>query len=227
MTTTPADYLAFATDYDGTIARDGKVDEATVSALRRVREAGMTLLLVTGRELPDLFNTFAHVAVFDLVVAENGGLLYTPLTRSIEVLGEAPPPALIDWLARHAIPVSAGHSIVSTVSGHAGQARAAIQELGLPWQVICNKGSLMLLPEGINKATGLRAALARIGVEPSRTIGCGDAENDEPFLRSCGQAVAVGNALPAIKALAQVVTQRTHGDGVIEFIDAHCTVARR
>src|SRR5262249_2915077 len=69
-------YLALAADYDGTLAYRGRVEEATLAALRRVRASGRRLLLVTGRELPSLFATFDRPELFDLVVAENGGLLY-------------------------------------------------------------------------------------------------------------------------------------------------------
>src|SRR5918997_4364845 len=91
-------YHALATDYDGTIAHDGIVDEPTVAALRRARDAGLRLLMVTGRELTDLFNTFAHTALFDLVVAENGAVLYTPASRSIQPLAPAPPTTFVERL---------------------------------------------------------------------------------------------------------------------------------
>ena len=47
-------FLALAADYDGTIAHDGIVDDATLAALQRLKETGRRLVLVTGRELPDL-----------------------------------------------------------------------------------------------------------------------------------------------------------------------------
>ena len=77
---------AVATDYDGTLAHDGIVDETTVAALVRAREAGLKLLMVTGRELSDLFNTFEHSSLFDVIVAENGAVLYHPTTEAIELL---------------------------------------------------------------------------------------------------------------------------------------------
>ena len=76
-------YRAFATDYDGTIAHDGIVDEATLEALRRLRAAGVKILLVTGRELTSLFNTFTQAEVFDQIVAENGAVVYVPATGSV------------------------------------------------------------------------------------------------------------------------------------------------
>ena len=47
-------FVALATDYDGTIAEDGVVAEATLEALRKLKQSGRKLLLVTGRQLPDL-----------------------------------------------------------------------------------------------------------------------------------------------------------------------------
>src|ERR1700709_1304176 len=72
----PVYFLALATDFDGTIARDGVVKQETIDALRLLKESGRRLILVTGRELPDLIASFPELVLFDSVVAENGALLY-------------------------------------------------------------------------------------------------------------------------------------------------------
>ena len=212
-------YLVLATDYDGTIAHDGVVDETTVEALGRARDAGMYLVMVTGRELSDLFNTFAHSSIFHRIVAENGAVLYHPASKVVETLASGPPPALVERLTREAVPMSVGHSIVATVEPHEHQVLAAIRDLGLEWHVIFNKGSVMALPADVTKATGLAPALAALGVAPEHTVGIGDAENDQAFLRMCGLAVAVDNALPAVKDMAHVVTRGARGAGVKELIE--------
>ena len=51
-------YFALATDYDGTLAEDGKVSAHTVRALKKLRESGRRVLLVTGRELDDLASVY-------------------------------------------------------------------------------------------------------------------------------------------------------------------------
>ena len=216
-------YEALATDYDGTLAHDGIVAPAAVRALERARDAGLKLLMVTGRELSDLFNTFEHSALFDAIVAENGAVLYRPVTKAIEVLAEAPPPAFVERLTRARIPLSVGHSIVATVTPHEHEVLEAIRDLQLEWHVIFNKGAVMALPANVTKATGLGPALAAVGVSAERTIGIGDAENDQAFLRACGLAVAVANALPTVKELAHLVTTGARGDGVVELIDALIT----
>jgi hydroxymethylpyrimidine pyrophosphatase-like HAD family hydrolase len=212
-------YLALATDYDGTIAHDGHVDSDTLAALRRVRESGRKLLLVTGRELDDLFRTFEHCDVFDRIVAENGALVYDPASKTSRVIAPSPPPQLIERLSRLGVPLSVGSSIVATVVPHEHAVLTAIHELGLEWHVIFNKGSVMALPSNVTKATGLVPALKELGVPAARTVGVGDAENDHAFLRTCGLAVAVANALPSVKADADLVTDGARGKGVTQLID--------
>ena len=212
-------YKALATDYDGTLAFESAVDDRTLHALQRVRAAGLKLIMVTGRELSDLFNTFAFNDQFDRIVAENGAVLYDPATKHTTVLAPPPPPDLLHVLTEKQIPLSAGHSIVATVSPHEHAVLEAIRDLGLEWHVIFNKGSVMVLPSGVTKATGLEVALRELHVAADRTIGIGDAENDHAFLQRCGFSVAVANALPSLKSAAHLVTQGARGEGVVEVIE--------
>jgi hydroxymethylpyrimidine pyrophosphatase-like HAD family hydrolase len=94
-----------------------------------------------------------------------------------------------------------------------------IRDLGLELQIIFNKGAVMILPTGINKATGLAQALERLGCRPEQTVGIGDAENDEAFLKMCGTSVAVSNALDAVKERVDFVTTSPRGAGVVEMIN--------
>jgi HAD superfamily hydrolase (TIGR01484 family) len=73
-------YQVLATDYDGTLAKDGSVDDQTIAALKRFLATGRRLLMITGRELPELLEVFPHPELFEWIVAENGGLLYRPST---------------------------------------------------------------------------------------------------------------------------------------------------
>jgi hydroxymethylpyrimidine pyrophosphatase-like HAD family hydrolase len=212
-------YEALAPDYDGTLAHDGVVDDATLDALRRARAAGIRLIMVTGRELTDLARTFPHLGLFDQVVVENGAVVYDPASDSVTTLAAAPPPRLLAVLAAQHVPVSVGHSIVATVEPYEHQVLTAIHDLGLEWHVIFNKGSVMALPADITKATGLLRALHTLGISPEKTVGVGDAENDQAFLRACGLAVAVDNALPAVKEMAHFVTAGARGAGVAELVD--------
>ena len=213
-------YHALACDYDGTIAHHGKVDAATLAALKAVRKSGRRLLLVTGRQIDSLAEAFPELEVFDRIVAENGGLLYTPATHREKLLAEAPAAEFVKALRDHEVtPLSVGRAIVATWTPHEKTVLEVIQELGLELQVIFNKGAVMVLPPGINKATGLKSALAEMKLSPHNVVAVGDAENDHTFLALCECSVAVANALPALKERADLVTASDHGHGVSEMID--------
>ena len=213
-------FLAVATDYDGTIAHHGVVNVETVSALKRCKETGRRLVLVTGRELDDLKRVFPEIEIFDRVVAENGALIYNPETKEERVIASAAPTVFIEQLkARNVQPLSVGRSIVATWEPHGTTVLEVIRDLGLELQIIFNKGAVMVLPPGMNKAAGLEAALQELEISPHNVVGVGDAENDHSFMKACGCSAAVANALPMVKKAADLQLFGDHGDGVIELIE--------
>lgn len=212
-------YFVLATDYDGTLAQRGRVDDETVAALQRLRESGRIPILVTGRQLDELLDVFPHSELFERIVAENGALVYNPSNRKETLLAEPPPESLVSRLREKDIPLAVGRVILATVVPHEVSVLEAIRELGLEWQVIFNKGAVMVLPAGVNKALGLHTALAELGFSHHAVVGVGDAENDHAFMESCACSVAVSNALPAVKDRADLVTKKDHGAGVTELID--------
>jgi len=213
-------YLALATDYDGTIAQHGDVTESTRQALVRWKEAGRKLIMVTGRELPDLQKVCPFTKLFDCIVAENGALLYWPAKGEKKVLVGPPPLPFIDRLRAQGVsPLSFGEAIVATQETYKGVVLQAIEDLGLKLRVILNKGALMVLPASVDKATGLTEAANAMGLALADIVGVGDAENDQVFLTLCGYSAAVGNALGFLKKQVHYVTKATHGAGVEELIE--------
>ncbi|HYY46819.1 MAG TPA: HAD family hydrolase [Candidatus Angelobacter sp.] len=214
-------YLALATDYDGTLAHHGSVDAETVEALRRLAATGRKLILVTGRQVDDLVRVFPQVSLFDQVIGENGALIYRPQRRELRRLAEPPPLEFVEALKRRRVdPLAVGHVVVATVQPHETEAIEAIRELGLELQVIFNKGSVMILPASVNKASGLAAGLAELQLSPHNIVGIGDAENDHAFLAMSECGIAVANALDSVKAHADVVTTGRASEGVREVIES-------
>jgi hydroxymethylpyrimidine pyrophosphatase-like HAD family hydrolase len=211
-------YLVFACDYDGTLASDGRVARETLSALQQLVASGRKLILVTGRQLGDLKSVFPHLDLFEWVVAENGALLYRPADKLEKILGEAPPEQFVAALRKRQVdPVYVGRVVVATWKPHETVVLETIRDLGLELQVIFNKEAVMVLPAGINKASGLKSVLKELGFSFHNVVGVGDAENDHAFMSACECSVAVANALPTIKERADFVTQGTHGNGVVEL----------
>lgn len=211
-----------ACDYDGTIADAGRVADATARALERVRESGRKVLLVTGRTLPDLQEVYPDCdRMFDAIVAENGALLSFPARREVRTLGDPPEPALLQALRERDVPFVLGTSSIHTTAAAAELALAAIREARLERTLVFNRDSLMLLPGGVTKRSGLEAALAAMELSPHNIVGIGDAENDHAFLALCEYAVAVADAVPALCERADYVTRAPGARGVLEFIEEH------
>jgi hydroxymethylpyrimidine pyrophosphatase-like HAD family hydrolase len=210
-------YDAVALDYDGTLATDGAVPPHVVDGLARYRSSGGRLVLVTGRERPDLEQVFSPFELFDVLVLENGAVLFDPRSGRETDLADPPPPELVRALQEHGVsPLSEGKVIVATFRRHAGIVMEVIASMDLELQVIFNKNALMILPTGVNKATGLKAALKSLHVPLARVVGMGDGENDHSLLSACGLGVAVANAVESLKHEAAFVTDAARGDGVLE-----------
>lgn len=213
-------YHVLAADYDGTLAHAGRISDTTWAALHRLCDSGRKLVMVTGRELDDVLALIREPELFARIVAENGAVLYRPATKEVRMLAEPPPPRFVEELrARGVDQLAAGRVIVASREPHQDTVLHAIRDLGLELQVIFNKGAVMVLPSGVNKATGLAAALGELGLSPHNAVGVGDAENDHALLLACECGVAVGDALPALRDKADLVTAGCAGDGVAELID--------
>ena len=163
---------------------------------------------------------FPRLDLFTYVVAENGALLYNPADLTEKLLGEAPPRQFIQALQERGVtPLVTGRVIVASLHPHEKTIVDVIAKLGLELQVIFNKGAVMVLPTGMNKATGLIAALQELKLSAHNVVGIGDAENDLSFLSLCECSVAVANAIPSLKEQADYTTKAENGDGVIELIE--------
>src|SRR5262245_46194804 len=116
-------YHVLATDYDGTLACHGRVDEPTLAALEELRRSGRRLVLVTGRQLDDLATVFSRADLFEYVVAENGAVVHRPATQETRLLTEALPAHFVELLrARGVGPLALGHVVVATWHPHAAAA---------------------------------------------------------------------------------------------------------
>ena len=213
-------YLALVADYDGTLATHDAIAGVTLDAIGRLKASGRRAIVITGRRLPDLLGLLADPRLFDLIVAENGAVVYNPATREEGTLANPPAKSLLRSLrARGVEPLEVGQVVVATTSQHRAAVQDVVWELGLEAQVIGNRGAVMVLPSGVNKATGLDYALRKLGLSRHEAVGIGDAENDHSFLASCECAVAVSNAIPSVKDIAAFVTRAENGRGVVELID--------
>lgn len=213
-------YMAVVTDYDGVIAHEGRPSPAAIAAIGRLRASGRRAVLLTGRRLDELLTVVPQLDLFDCVVAENGAVVYEPATRKETSLADPPPPQFVERLKQLGVePLEVGRVIVATWLPHQTAVLQVIQELGLELHVVFNRAAVMVLPSGINKATGMDYALRKLGLSRHEVVGIGDSENDHSFLQRCECSATVANAIPSILQAANLVAKASNGEGFAEIID--------
>jgi hydroxymethylpyrimidine pyrophosphatase-like HAD family hydrolase len=197
-------FSVLALDYDGTIAREGKLDCEVRASIKEARARGIVVVLVTGRILSDLRQVADGLDIFDAVVAENGAVIAFPGGRT-RVLGRSPTPALLDELCRQKVDFALGDCVLDADAAAASRILAAVQKLECPLVLAFNRNRVMLLPQGISKATGLREALDTLRLSLHNCIAIGDAENDYQLLDACEFGVAVSWGSQSLREIADEV----------------------
>lgn len=213
-------YLALALNLDGTLMTGGRADAAALAALSRLRRSGRRVVLVTSRRLADLTPVLPSLEPFDCVVAENGAILHWPSRRESTVLCRPVPESFIRALLQQGVTsLVRGQAVVQAPRARASALVEAVGELGLELQVIFAGAHVLAVPPGINKGEGLREALLSLGMSVHEVVSLGAGANDHSLLDVSECAVAVANALPALKARAAFTTRGAAGAGVVELVE--------
>ena len=213
-------FRVLALDYDGTIAEGGKLHSEAQAAIDEVRGRGVAVVLVTGRILDDLRTVAPDLGRFSAVVAEGGAVLAFPESGRSFLLAAPPSSALLNALVRAGVPTVAGQCVIEADAMHAARILELIRRLSLPLVIVFNRGRLMVLPQSISKATGLREALSALRLSPHNAIAIGDAENDHALLDACELGVAVPWATSELKAAADEVVVGSGPGAVAAYIRA-------
>ena len=202
-------------DYDGTIAHNGLLHPEVRAAIAEIRASGLTVVLATGRILRDLQRLLGDLRLVDAVVAENGAVLAFPESGRSTAFGAAPA-SFVESLRRRNVQVAVGECVVETDASAAPIVLDLVRQMELPLVLAFNAGRLMVLPQGISKATGLNAALRALRLSEHNAIAIGDAENDHAMLTACEVGVAVSWGSPALR---EVADQLIEGDGPAAVAD--------
>jgi len=214
-----------ALDYDGTIARDGRLDSEVRAAIGEVRARGIAVVIVTGRILSELRDAAGDLQFVDGVVAENGAVLNFPNGHS-RLLGNPPPAVFLDALRRQNLEFKVGQCVVELDAGSAQQVLNTIRELELPLALLFNRGRLMVLPQGVSKGIGLREALSTLRRSVHNAIAIGDAENDHDLLDTCEIGLAVSWGSQALQKAADAVLTGDGPSAVAAYIRASISSVR-
>lgn len=72
-------------------------------------------------------------------------------------------------------------------------------------------------PKNVHKATGLAKLISHLGINQSQVMACGDEANDLSMIEWAGLGVAMQNAVPEVKAAANVVTPMTNDEEAVAW----------
>ncbi|HET9193910.1 MAG TPA: HAD hydrolase family protein [Vicinamibacterales bacterium] len=194
-----------ALDYDGTIAADRGVDAEVRRAIAEARTNGITVLLVTGRILSELRRVAGDLHFVDGVVAENGGVVHFAGSEHTSVLAPRLVESLVTGLAKEQLSFQTGECLIDADAADGQRLLSVIRGLELPYVLVFNRGRVMVMPQGVSKATGLQTALDMLRLSPRNTVAIGDAENDHELLRLAELGAAVKWGSKALQAVADTV----------------------
>ena len=207
-------FKVLACDFDGTLASEGQIGPSALEAIEKARQAGLKVILVTGRTFFELTRVCERLDLFDAVVAENGAVLYFPRNAMIRDQGPAPPTRLLNELDQRGISYQVGRAIVGTSRADERGVREALEAAGVNRELVYNRAALMLLPVGIEKGQGVEHVLRSFGLSFQDALALEDAENDLALFEACAWAACPGNAIPELKARADWVFSGENGESV-------------
>jgi hydroxymethylpyrimidine pyrophosphatase-like HAD family hydrolase len=210
--------LAF--NFDGTLAENGSVPLALQTALEQLHAAGYALFMVTGRrfgnaELGSLEDVFTGIAW------ENGAVLHHTTTDEVYLPFGHIDARLVEALELAQVPLEHGRAIVSTGNSHDETVWQALSEWGGDAVVTHDKGITRVLPPGTAKGAGLERLLGLCGLSPRNLVSFGDGEGDLSLLQVGETGVAVADAVPSLKEIADLVTARPGPAGVLEALETY------
>lgn len=211
-------FKIIATDLDGTIALNDKVDSKTWNVLEQAKKAGFKVILVTGRRLNDITQIGPFDDLCEAIVAEDGAAIFFPATNSVILpFGQVAPEVILE-LQSLQIPFEKGMAIASTWIPHDQAIAKVLATTGYAAHMEFNKGAVMIMPPGATKGSGLSIAVRELGYSIHNVVSFGDAENDRSLFDQSELSVAVSNATQSIKELADISLSESNGQGVRNFI---------
>jgi phosphoglycolate phosphatase len=228
-------FRVVVTDVDGTLTdRSRRLDPVAVSAVRRLEDSGVPVILATGNVLPISLALHRSLGLTGPIVAENGGLLW---------MGEKMGPSRVERLAdprvaraafrallRAGLPVrrlftdrwrEAEVALEPTVS--VARIRRALRDREV--QVESTGFAVHLMEAGAGKRPAVERALRRLGLTLHDAVVLGDGDNDVAMLRASGFGVSFPSASRRARTAARYVTRASYARGFVEGLKASGVLA--
>ncbi len=214
---------AVAMDYDRTIADEKKgftISEEVKKQLLLFNQ--FKLILATGRRFEDIPDRDV-LEIFDALVTENGTIMSFDGGKRKKVLVNSEEwnnvrSEIASIMVDNNMAMFKGEVVLAGYKNDMPALCKKIRSAGLLKKVELefNKEGVLILPKGWDKGRGVREAMKVMGCK--RYLGIGDDLNDLALLKKADVGVAVKNAVPELKMIADIICDEENGYGVIEVL---------
>ena len=215
---------AVVVDIDGTLADDSRrVDLEAVSALRRVSDSGVPVMLASGNVLPIVYSLATYMGLDGPMIAENGGIVCH--RHRVWILGDpGEPRRALEHLADK-MPVERiftdrwRETEIGLVEGGTDIEEMRRLLEGFDVDVQRTGWALHVMGRGMDKFVGVQKGCEILGLSVEETASIGDSDNDSGMLSGCGWGVAVGNGSEVSRRAASHAVTASNGEGVLQALE--------
>ncbi|MEM2839742.1 MAG: phosphoglycolate phosphatase [Thermoplasmata archaeon] len=214
---------AIAVDVDGTLTdTTRKVSCAAIEALRRQREKGIVVMLVTGNVLPIAYALNHYLGMNGPVIAENGGIAYHD--EHVHYLSsKEEPQKAFDQLSK-------SMKVERIFSDRWRETEIAIRptydiELirkhvrGFDVKVLPSGWAHHIMHKDTDKANALRWICDRwLGIDMRDVVAIGDSDNDFRMIEAAGFGATPANGSTKCKERADYAASKPFGEGIVEIL---------
>jgi len=211
---------AIAIDIDGTLTDKRRaINCRAVEALRKLK---IPVVLATGNISCFARTTALLIGVSDVAICENGGVVRFSYDEEDIVLGDKSK-------CLRALEILKRHFDVELLDVEYRKSEVCLRRnfpieearriLPRDVRIIDTGFAYHIVDANVNKGKALEFIAKRLGLNVKEFAAIGDSENDVEMLRVSGFGIAVANAHPKLKEVADLVTSKPDGDGVVEALE--------
>jgi HAD superfamily hydrolase (TIGR01484 family) len=194
-------------------------DEELFKELESLKENDIDIFLATGRNINYVKKLCDRFKIWRAVVAENGAMLYMPDSKKVITIDTEYMKKAREIVKKMDLKgCVVGDVLISIKAKDEEKVREALGELCKNLNFVLNVDEIMILPLNVDKGLGLRMAMQYLNIDMEKTISIGDGENDVDMFLNPGFKIALANAKPKLKKIANQVLTKPSTKGVREVI---------
>lgn len=227
--------------------RNALPSKRVIKAIKKTQEKGVIFSLATGRSLTYVKPLINLLQLHHPLIIEGGATIYHPKKKKVlwqsllapktvskifAILSQKPYSFVVNaHLRRYVSPKKRMYKRVTRFIWYdiptveARRLKSELSEISGISVLYASSWSgkdnidIHITNQNATKQHALLQLAQILIIHPQEIIGVGDHENDLPLLLACGLKVAMGNAVPNLKAIADYIAPTLEKDGVVDVIE--------